>query len=119
MIALDLTKIPQYFQESELYKSSIVHGNILEIDSQFTKFDGKFSNIEELCHYLDTIQHWKFDKKNYPVELYSILDTWSCTQHLFSINIKIKYPELTIIDEIIFIDNKRPMRTYKPKIVVK
>jgi hypothetical protein len=118
---VNLNDIPQYFQESELYKSSIVHGNELEIDPQFTKFDGKFINIEELCHYLDTIQHWGFNNKDYPVELYSILDTWSFIQHLSlsSITIKIKYPDLNIIDEISFINNKRPMQTYKPKIVVK
>jgi len=119
MVVVNLTEIPQYFQESELYKRSILNGNLLEIDDQFAKFDGKFSNIEELCHYLDTIQHWGFDRKNYPVELYSILDSWSCEKHLSSISFNIKYSELAIIDEIRFINNKCPMRTYKPKIVVK
>ena len=121
METINLSTIPQYFQESELYKRSIIHGNELVIDAQFTKFDGKFTNIEELCHYLDTIQYWEFDKKNYPVELYSILDTWSFIQHLSlsSITIKIKYSALSIIDEISFINDKRPVRTSKPKIVVK
>lgn len=120
---VNLSEIPPYFQESELYKRkrSILNGNEIEIDPQFAKFDGKFNNIDELCHYLDTIQHWEFDNKNYPIELYFILDTWSCIQHLVmsSIIIKIKYSKLSIIDEINFINNKRPMRTYKPNIVSK
>jgi hypothetical protein len=119
IIDINLIDIPGYFQESELYKSSISNGNKLEIDAKFAKFDDIITNIEELYHYLDTIQYWRFNKNNYPVEIYSILDTWSCIQHLFSITIKIKYPELTIIDEISFINNKRPMRTCKPKIVLK
>lgn len=121
MVVVNLSEIPPYFQESELYKRSILNGNEIEIDIQFSKFDGKFSNIDELYHYLDTIQYWEFDKKNYPLELYFILDTWSCIQHLVmsSIIIKINYSTLSIIDEINFINDKRPMRTYKPNIVSK
>jgi hypothetical protein len=117
IVDVDINDIPEYFQKSKLYETSILNGNKIKIDYKFTKFDGIFTNIEELCNYLDTIQYWIFNKKNYPVEIYSILDTWSCIQYLFSI--KIKYPELTIIDEISLINNKRPMRTYEPKIIVK
>jgi len=119
MITVDLTNIPLYFRESELYKRSILLGNELEIDPQFAKFDAKFTNLEELSHYLDTIQYWGFNKKNYPIEIYSILDTWKFKQQLFSFGIKTKYNNLNIIDEIGFLNNKRPNMCYKPKIVIK
>jgi hypothetical protein len=116
---INLNNIPTYFKESELYKNSVLSNTFeIDINIQYTKFDKLINNIEDLCHFLDTIQYWKFSKKNYPIEIFDILDNYRITE-LFSYHIKHKYVELNIIEEISFLNKKRPNRSYKPKIQLK
>jgi hypothetical protein len=117
---INLNDIPKYFEESDLYKRSILTNTYeIDIDVQFTKFDEKIENSDDLCYFLDTIQYWNFTKHNYPIEIFSILDKNKLQDFLYKYEIKNKYSDLGIIDEISFIHKKRPNICYKPKIVKK
>jgi hypothetical protein len=120
MITINLNIIPNYFKISLLYKKYALE-NISEItiSSEFTKFDDKISNMEDLYHYLDTIKYWNFIEKDYPLEIFTILDDHKCREYLCSYSIRIKYADLSIIDEIGLLNKKRPSKQHKPKIINK